>query len=473
MEICFDYEAIKNAGGAVYSKYGSVKNSKDLKLPEELRKALGDDTWIREVGPGTIDLESGDMTAFEEQLIGEYKGDNCLRLLRMCNLVGKESNAYVAGLAKLRPYNMVNYMMSEKPDDVKKTKEKSKYVIDVHFPQGFDLDAYRKNQILAMRVDREERACNKEEILKILRGQGQHQMALYLSPWRWTAYQRKWDEIADTFETYSSELKSRILEMYLDISGMEEVSPGNRLVIYQWASRRLWEQPYVDDKVKACRCYSILAEKSKNKDYKIIYRNRLSELRNNMEEESFLILKRLDSFDVPEVPYYLGIKYLEGYGCERNYQEAKRYFVKGTGQGSEELKELCFGMISYATRKGDSYELFKIAMRKLETDKFEEGMEQLKRLADVDKLEDAQYELAKLYENGYRIKKDEEQAFKYYEKAAGEGFEPAIRKLIQVYEKQQLGLDRKGWRDKNAYPERLEKWKRRLNYPAQKNYKTM
>ena len=58
MEFYFDLEEIKNAGGAVYSKYGTAKNSKDLKLPEELKKALTDDTWIREVGPGTIALES-------------------------------------------------------------------------------------------------------------------------------------------------------------------------------------------------------------------------------------------------------------------------------------------------------------------------------------------------------------------------------------------------------------------------------
>ncbi|MBQ7863629.1 MAG: sel1 repeat family protein [Lachnospiraceae bacterium] len=470
MDIFIDYEAIKNAGGAVYSKYGTVKNSKDLKLPEELRKALTDDTWLRETGPGTITLESGDMSAFEEQLIGEYKGDNCLRLLRMCNLVGKESNAYIAGQAKLKLYNMVR---EEEPAVAPKKEERPKYAIDVHFPKGFDFDVYRKNRSLSMIADQEEKACNKEKILRMMRGCGVKGAELYLSPWRWgrISYKRSWDEIEDTFERYDAQLKSRILEMYLDISKMDEVSPSNKSVICKWAAKMLWEQPYADDKVKSCRCYAKLAENGEQE--RIIYSNHLYELRDSTEEESFLILKRLESYNVSEVPYYLGIKYLEGYGCERDYQEAKRCFVKGMGQGPENLRELCAGMVSYATRKGDSYELFKIAMKKIETELFEEGISQLIKLADVDKLEEARYELAKIYENGYRVKKNEQQALVYYEKAAETGYEKAIRKMISVYEEEQLGLDRRSYREKQEYQEQIEKWKRKLVNPLRKDYKKM
>lgn len=471
MEFYFDEEAIKNAGGAVYSKYGTAKNSKDLKLPEELRKLLDDDTWIREIGPETIALESGDMSAFEEQLIGEYKGNNCLQILRMCNLVGKENNAYEAGLLKLWPYNMVNVGML---DAAKKKEEKPKYAIDVRFPDGFDWGAYRKDRVMAMIATDKEKSCNKEEIVKILKGQGGHgrkNMELYLSPWRRPAYKPSWDQISDSFEHYSVELKSRVLDMYLDISAMDEVSPHSRYIIYNWAARRFWEQPYPDDKVKACRCFTRLAEK--DKDCKIIYNNHLNWLCDNKNEESFLILKRMDSYDVPEAPYYLGIKYLEGFGCERDYQEAKRCFVKGTGRGSEDLRELCSKMVSYVTKKADSYELYKIAIKKLETDLFEEGFSRLKKLADVDKLEEAQYELAKLYESGYKVQRDNRLALEYYEKAAENGYENAIRKMIHIYEEEQLGLDRMSYYAKKEYPEIVKKWKARLENRKRKNYSVM
>ena len=469
MELYFDLEEIKNAGGAVYSKYGAPKNSKDLKLPEELRKALGDDTWIRETGPETVALENGDYSVFEEQLIGEYKGNNCLRILRMCNLVGKDSTAYANGLRKLWPYNMVNMGQLEAAKAKAQEKEKPKYAIDVRFSRDIDRGAYYRDTVSARMADTPEKNCDKEKILQILRRNSRE--AIYLSPWRQVSYERSWNQIWDSFESYSNELKSRIIEMYLDISALDEVSPRNRYVIYHWAARELWKLPYVNDKVKACRCYTKLAEN--NKDDRTIYYNHLSWLRDNTGEDSFLVLKRLESYDVPEVPYYLGIKYLEGYGCEKDYQEAKRCFVKGKEQGPDDLKEQCAGMVSYATRKGDSYELFKIAMKKLETERFEEGISQLKRLADADRLEDAQWELAKLYENGYRMKKDEELAFKYYEKAAESGHEKAIRKMIQVYEEQQLGLNRKGWQERDTYPKQLEKWKGRLKYPSRKNYKIM
>lgn len=469
MEFYFDREAIENAGGAVYSKYGMVKNSKELKLSEEMRKALSDDTWIREVGPGTIALESGDYSAWEEQLIGEYKGGNCLRILRMCNMVGKDSSAYVNGLRKLWPYNMVNMGQLNEATEREKEKERPKYAIDVRFPRDINWEAYYRGTVEARMADDPEKGCDKEKILRMLRRNSRE--ALYLSPWRRLPYERKWNQIWDSFESHSNELKSRIIEMYLDISASDEVSPQNRYVIYHWAARELWKLPYVNDKVKACRCYTRLAEK--DKDERTIYYNHLSRLRDSTEEDSFLILKRLESYDVPEVPYYLGIKYLEGYGCEKDYQEAKRCFVKGKGQGPEDLMEKCAGMVSYATRKGDSYELFKIAMKKLETERFEEGFNQLKRLADVDRLEDAQYELAKIYENGYKVKKDEAQAFKYYEKAAEAGYKSAIQKMIQIYEGQQLGLDRKGWQDRDTYPKQIAKWKGRLNSPSRKDYKTM
>lgn len=471
MEFYFDLEEIKNAGGAVYSKYGTAKNSKDLKLPEELKKALTDDTWIREVGPGTIALESGDLSAFEEQLIGEYKGDNCLQILRMCNLVGKDSAAYVNGLGKLWPYNMVNMGQLDEAMSREKERDKPKYAIDVRFPKDYDLARYRRDRVAAMTVDREERDCNKEKILNIMRGKTDKKLALYLSPWRWPSCKRSWDEIADTFETYTSEQKSRILDMYLEICKLDEVSPHSRYVIYNWAARRLWEQPYMDDKVKACRCYTRLAEK--DKDNRIIYNGHLNWLCDSKSEESFLILKRMESFDVPEAPYYLGIKYLEGFGCERDYQEAKRCFVKGTGQGSESLRDLSLRMVSYATRKGDSYELFKIAMKKLETDLFEEGISKLKKIADVDKLEEAQYELAKHYENGYKMKRDEKLALQYYERAAENGYEKAIRKMIHIYEEEQLGLDRRGYYEKKEHPKIIEKWKKRLDNRRRKDYSAM
>ena len=70
MGYSFDKDAVKQAGGAGYSKYGYVRNSKDLKVPEERLKYLNSkiQDWIRKEAPNTVVLEQGDTAAWERFL---------------------------------------------------------------------------------------------------------------------------------------------------------------------------------------------------------------------------------------------------------------------------------------------------------------------------------------------------------------------------------------------------------------------
>ena len=93
MEFYYDKEQVAAAGAVAFSKYGKVRNSKDLKVPREMIAKCGEGgkAWFREVAPKTLALEQGDYGVWEEQLRIKYRGFSRLRLLRMAKCVGENS----------------------------------------------------------------------------------------------------------------------------------------------------------------------------------------------------------------------------------------------------------------------------------------------------------------------------------------------------------------------------------------------
>lgn len=458
----FDKDAVKHAGGTAYSKYGYVRNSKDLKIPEDELKWMKPriQNWIRNEAPKTVALERGEDKVWEEFLENYPMVYDIVPLLRICKRLDKNSELYKEKMGVLYDRHVIPWQ-----------KGIGRYLIDVYNPKdaSYFWTEYPWDKNLANKGNEAERKCDKEKIIHTL--MNVKESCLYFTPWKVHYVKAKGEPWEDIFDTYPAELKSRILEMYLEIADMDIVSPRNKRHIRIWAVSRLLAQPYIDDQVKGC-CISreLWNENESERRY---YINAVSRLTWKTEEESFLVLKRLDSYDIPEVPYYLGIKYLEGLGCERDYQEARRCFVKGKGGGLEEDRQRCAGMVSYATRKADSYELFKIAMKKLESEQFEEGITRLERLAEVEDLEEAQLELAKLLESGYKIKKDEERALANYKRAAESGNKEAMEKVIKALEKRHRDLLYTSRRYEWAgVGDEIKKWKRRLENPYPKDYKT-
>ncbi|MBQ8038568.1 MAG: sel1 repeat family protein, partial [Lachnospiraceae bacterium] len=382
-------------------------------------------------------------------------------LLRICKRLDKNSELYKKTMGVLYDRHAIPWCSGI-----------DRYLIDVYPSKGqYEFwTEYPLNRNLANKGNEAERRCDKEKIIDTLKNV--KDSCLYFTPWKVHYVRAAGEPWEDIFDTYPAELKSRILEMYLEIAYMDIVSPLNKRQIHAWDSSCLIKQPYIDDHVKVCCLLKNLGQKEEDKRRGFL--NVISGLTHKTAEESLFVLKRLEGYDVQEAYYGLGIKYLEGLGCERDYQEARRYFVKGSNCDSEEERKKCKGMVSYATRKADCYEFFKIAMKKLESEQFEEGIKRLEKLAEEEDLEEAQVELAKLLETGYKIKKDEERAMKNYERAAESGNKEAMKKVLQKLEKE---YDRLTFRNGHTYErecirKEISKWKYRLENTYCKDYKT-
>lgn len=461
MEYKYDREAMRHAGGAAFSKYGRVRNSKDLRVLDENLEELSqrDREWIRTSGPKTVALESGDDSAWEEEIKEGHTRYTVIPRLRICERLDENSEMYRKEMGKFYDCGLIPWR-----------KGIGRYLIDVYDPKGvkspyFFLE-YKWSRSLAISGNDAERTCNKEKIINILMGKHGEFAWIYLSPWKVEIPYQEGNPWENIFDTYPSDLKSRILEMYREIADMDQMTPRTYLRLYKWIAEKLLLQPYVSDRVTGYRCLRSLAKRYPEEMWG--YRRKLDALTWDETEESFLVMKRLESYNIPEVTYGLGIKYVEGLGCEKDYQEAVRYFVKGQGQGPEEDRNKCAMMISYATRKGDSHEIFKIAMKKLESESYEEGIKRLEKLADEDNFEDAQYQLAKLLEIGYKVRRDTSRAFDYYKKAAEAGHIKAIKEMLQIYEGKHPEIKRTA----SYYRDEIAMWNQRLKNLPNKDYRT-
>ncbi|MDF2542227.1 MAG: cobalamin biosynthesis protein CobT [Herbinix sp.] len=128
----------------------------------------------------------------------------------------------------------------------------------------------------------------------------------------------------------------------------------------------------------------------------------------------------------------LGDMYFYGHGTMKNYRESFRYYKKAEqGKLTGVRFERIFERVDAAITMEMTYQE---AMKMLNTSSFQKGIEVLRRLSDQG-YADAQFEMGKLYMEGYRIPKNIDAAKRMFDKAKTNGHPEADQYVKELYGK--------------------------------------
>lgn len=248
-------------------------------------------------------------------------------------------------------------------------------------------------------------------------------------------------------------LEARILQA----READDVSNDAKAAIYYWYGQRYeGGKDLVPDKAKAFLHYWE-AEKLGSKSGKS---KRVNLLMSAVESKDFLAEDFLIS--IGEEGYwdaykYMGDRYEKLFGID-NCKKAQEYYIKGQ-KGT--MEDICVKMCNKLTERIENTTRYNKAIEYLDTDRYMEAFDQLKKLAKLG-LAEACYKVAEISEgtnkylavklNGYLL--HELDIRNYYIKAATAGMRPAIERMIDIYSYGLFGADR----DK----EMVKKWKDRL-----------
>ncbi|MDR2219666.1 MAG: SEL1-like repeat protein [Methylobacillus sp.] len=153
--------------------------------------------------------------------------------------------------------------------------------------------------------------------------------------------------------------------------------------------------------------------------------------------------------------YYVGMMYRYGYGVEKNYETARKWFIKAAEQGNpvaqyyaayieieilnsksysdEEAMPRIKDVVKWLDKsaaQGDAYAQFGLGALYRDGEgvpKDEAKAVELIRLAAEQGLANAQYTLGNMYASGEGVKEDKAEAAKWYKKAADQGHAYAKR----------------------------------------------
>ena len=131
----------------------------------------------------------------------------------------------------------------------------------------------------------------------------------------------------------------------------------------------------------------------------------------NKEIESYIFLKRVAEEENNPIGYkYLGDMYLHGYGTEKNYKEAFRCYKIAS---KSEMKGVNFSKLFVEVmNKIEKEMIYNKAMEMIRTPSFKQAIDTLIKIADKG-YADAQFEVGRMYMNGYRLSKDLTKGEKY------------------------------------------------------------
>ncbi len=152
-------------------------------------------------------------------------------------------------------------------------------------------------------------------------------------------------------------------------------------------------------------------------------------LSTNNSIEDFILLRRIAEEENDTIAYkYLGDCYYYRLGTEKNYKEAFRCYKRATAyDNQEEIVEMLKKVEEAITNEM----IFQEAMRMLETSSFQNAITTLEGLADKGFAE-AQFEIGKMYLNGYRLPNDKWRADTYLNKAMLNGHPEAKQYLEKL-----------------------------------------
>ncbi len=176
-------------------------------------------------------------------------------------------------------------------------------------------------------------------------------------------------------------------------------------------------------KKKLLDAYRIL----KNFQYDKQSEQLLIEHSKNNSIDDYIFIKRLAEFENDQVAYrYLGDMNYYGLGTVKDYKEAFTCYKKAA-IGNEKDSNAAGLLEKVDAAVGQEME-FQQAMRMLETSSFNMGIDTLKKLAK-EGFADAMFEVGKLYQNGYRIPKNEKLSYKCFIAASLNGHQEAAQYL--------------------------------------------
>ncbi|MAJ90881.1 MAG: hypothetical protein CMF40_01680 [Legionellales bacterium] len=177
--------------------------------------------------------------------------------------------------------------------------------------------------------------------------------------------------------------------------------------------------------------------------------------KNQEESVKWLILAAQSG--VPKIQYDLGIRYFYGYGIEQNYNEAAKWWRSSANAGVAESqynlglmnyrgigipknKEIAKLLIEKAAMQGHDKAQHRLAMiYALDEKDFQTSLIWLKKSAKQNNAE-AQYNLGIFYEKGYGLQEDLNKAKEWYQLAADQELETAIKKIKTLKENKDLEI---------------------------------
>ncbi len=167
------------------------------------------------------------------------------------------------------------------------------------------------------------------------------------------------------------------------------------------------------------------------------------------QEESMKWLILAAESGVPKIQYDLGIRYFYGYGVEQNYIEAAKWWESSANAGIAD-SQYNLGLMYYRgigiTKDKNKAKLLIEKAAKQDHDKAQHRLAMLYALDDEDFLTsltwlnksakqnnvEAQYNLGVYYERGYGVPKNLDKAKEWYQLAANQGLEHAIKKVREL-----------------------------------------
>jgi len=171
------------------------------------------------------------------------------------------------------------------------------------------------------------------------------------------------------------------------------------------------------------------------------------------QEESIKWLILAAESGVPKIQYDLGIRYFYGYGIEQNYNEAAKWWELSANAGIAD-SQYNLGLMYYRgigiTKDKNKARILIEKAAKQEHDKAQHRLAMIYALDDEDFITslnwleesakknnvEAQYNLGVFYERGYGVTKDLNKAKKWFQLAADQGLEMAIKKVKKLNAKE-------------------------------------
>jgi len=172
----------------------------------------------------------------------------------------------------------------------------------------------------------------------------------------------------------------------------------------------------------------------------------------NQEESIKWLILAAESGD-PKIQYDLGIRYFYGYGIEKNYSEAIKWWESSANAGIADsqynLGLMYYRGIGISKDKNKARLLIEKAAQQ-EHDKAQHRLAMIYALDDEDFITslnwleksaqknntEAQYNLGVFYERGYGVPKNIEKAKEWFQLAADQGLELAIKKVKELNEQE-------------------------------------